>query len=51
MIRQLEASDTLPMFHCGTIANPVHRMEFEHDEAGVALAQLRRLTDEFTPPR
>jgi regulator of cell morphogenesis and NO signaling len=50
MIRQLEASDTVPMFHCGTIANPVHRMEFEHDEAGVALAQLRQLTDEFTPP-
>jgi regulator of cell morphogenesis and NO signaling len=50
MIQQLESSDTAPTFHCGTIANPVHRMEFEHDEAGVALAQLRQLTDEFTPP-
>lgn len=50
MIRQLEASDTLPTFHCGTIANPVRRMEFEHDEAGDALRQLRQLTDEFTPP-
>lgn len=50
MIRQLEASDTLPTFHCGTVANPVRRMEFEHEEAGVALAQLRQLTDEFTPP-
>jgi regulator of cell morphogenesis and NO signaling len=24
MIRQLEASDTVPTFHCGTIANPAH---------------------------
>jgi regulator of cell morphogenesis and NO signaling len=50
MIRQLEASDTLPLFHCGTIANPVSRMEFEHDEAGSALTQLRQLTDNYTPP-
>jgi regulator of cell morphogenesis and NO signaling len=50
MIRQLEASETLPMFHCGTLANPVRRMEFEHDEAGTALAQLRELTDDYTPP-
>lgn len=50
MIRQLEASPTLPTFHCGTVANPVHRMEFEHEEAGVALAQLRQLTDDYTPP-
>ncbi len=50
MIRQLEFCDTLPMFHCGSLANPVRQMEFEHDEAGVALAQLRQLTDNFTPP-
>jgi regulator of cell morphogenesis and NO signaling len=50
MIRQLEASSTIPTFHCGTISNPVHRMEFEHEEAGHALAQLRHLTENFTPP-
>ncbi len=50
MIRQLESSDTLPMFHCGSLANPVRQMEFEHDEAGIALAQLRQLTDDFTEP-
>lgn len=50
MIRQLEASETLPMFHCGTIANPLRQMEFEHEEAGVALRQLRELTDDYTPP-
>jgi regulator of cell morphogenesis and NO signaling len=35
---------------CGTVANPVRRMEFEHDEAGEALRHLRQLTDNFTPP-
>jgi regulator of cell morphogenesis and NO signaling len=50
MIRQLESSAAVPSFHCGTIANPVHQMEFEHDEAGVALGQLRQLTDNYTPP-
>jgi regulator of cell morphogenesis and NO signaling len=50
MIRQLEASTIIPQFHCGTIANPVQQMEFEHDEAGVALGQLRQLTDNYTPP-
>jgi regulator of cell morphogenesis and NO signaling len=50
MIRLLEGNEDLPMFHCGTIAHPVHRMEFEHDEAGAALAQLRQLTHHYTPP-
>jgi regulator of cell morphogenesis and NO signaling len=50
MIRQLEASATVPSFHCGTLANPIRRMEFEHDEAGVALVHLRHLTDDYTPP-
>lgn len=50
MIRQLESSESLPVFHCGTVAHPVHRMEFEHDETGLILAKLRQLTDDFTPP-
>lgn len=50
MIRQLEASDRLPDFHCGTVVNPISRMTLEHDSAGVALAQLRQLTNDFTPP-
>lgn len=50
LIRRIEASATLPMSHCGSVANPIRRMEFEHDEAGSALAQLRHLTDDYTPP-
>ncbi len=50
MIRQLEKSETIPSFHCGSLANPVGLMEFEHEEAGVALAQLRQLTDDYKAP-
>lgn len=50
MIRDLEASDSLPVFHCGTIANPIQQMLSEHDQAGEALVKLRQLTDDFTPP-
>lgn len=41
MIRQLESSDHVPAFHCGTVANPIRQMEYEHDGAGHALAILR----------
>ncbi|WP_019499140.1 iron-sulfur cluster repair di-iron protein [Pseudanabaena sp. PCC 6802] len=49
-IRLLDSSDTLPAFHCGSVANPIRQMEFEHEETGTALAQLHQLTDDFTPP-
>lgn len=50
LIRQLASSDSLPAFHCGSIANPIRQMEREHDDAGEALAKLRTLTDDYTPP-
>ena len=50
MIRQLAASPTVPAFHCGSLANPIRQMEMEHDQAGLALAKMRQLSDGFTPP-
>jgi regulator of cell morphogenesis and NO signaling len=50
LVRQLDASDTAPTFHCGSLANPIHQMESEHSQAGAALERLRELTDGFTPP-
>jgi len=50
MIRQLDASESAPAFHCGSIANPIRQMELEHDQAGGALAKMRELTGGFTPP-
>lgn len=50
MIRKLEASATLPAFHCGSVANPIRQMELEHDHAGAALEAIRKLTDDYVPP-
>jgi regulator of cell morphogenesis and NO signaling len=50
MIRELAVSSGLPPFHCGTLRNPISVMLREHDQAGQLLAQLRRLTDGYTPP-
>ncbi len=49
-VRQLEQSESAPAFPFGTVANPIDVMEHEHDAAGAALAQLRELTNDFTPP-
>jgi len=50
MVRALDANAAMPVFHCGSIANPIRQMEFEHDEAGGALGRLRELTDTFAVP-
>lgn len=34
----------------GTVANPIRMMEHEHDDAGQALAAIRRITGDFTLP-
>jgi regulator of cell morphogenesis and NO signaling len=50
MIAQLEAATSLPRFACGSVSNPIQVMEHEHTDAGLALAQLRTLTDDYSPP-
>lgn len=50
MIRELEVADLAPQFHCGTLANPIGQMEFEHDGAASSLERQRTLTDGFQPP-
>ncbi len=50
MIRELDDATSLPGFHCGSLANPISAMAFEHDQAGELLASLRQLTDDYTPP-
>lgn len=50
MIKELEAASATPQFHCGSIDSPIHVMEMEHDGAGEALAKMRKLTNDFTPP-
>ena len=49
LIRQLDTAKAMPRFHCGSVNNPIRVMMLEHDDAGVALATMRALTDDFTP--
>ena len=50
MIRSMENGNAAGQSHCGSVANPIHVMEMEHQGAGSALAEMRSLTDNFTPP-
>jgi regulator of cell morphogenesis and NO signaling len=47
-IKRLEQADALPAGF--SVAQPIAVMEAEHDEAGDALADIRTLTNDFTPP-
>ncbi|MBI5771836.1 MAG: iron-sulfur cluster repair di-iron protein [Verrucomicrobia bacterium] len=49
IVRELERGAAGASSHCGTIANPIRVMEAEHENAGGAIAHLRKLTDGFTP--
>ena len=48
--RQLDGPGTPAAFHCGSVQNPIRVMEHEHDDAGQALARMRSLTSDYTPP-
>ena len=54
LIRALEAGDqpaAAPLTGCAMGVNgPIQVMEAEHEQAGAALARMRFLTDDFTPP-
>jgi regulator of cell morphogenesis and NO signaling len=50
MVRQLDASETAPTFHCGTLANPIQQMGLEHIQAEALLAKLHELTDGYSVP-
>ncbi len=53
-LRQLQAyadgRGERPVIHCVTVLNPITQMRHEHEEAGVALARMRELTDDYTVP-
>lgn len=36
--------------HCGSVRNPISRMEFEHREVGALLEKLHALTGGYAPP-
>ena len=42
--------NALPTHHCGTVQNPIHQMEEEHQDAGKALAMLRTISKDYKVP-
>jgi regulator of cell morphogenesis and NO signaling len=48
--RHLAGEGELPHACFGTVAGPIHVMESEHESAGGALARIRELTHDYTPP-
>jgi regulator of cell morphogenesis and NO signaling len=50
LIAQMEGSQLAVRSHCGSVKNPIHVMEMEHDSAGAALARMRSLTRDYEPP-
>ena len=45
-----ERREALPRVPFGSVANPIRMMEFEHDNAGDALRQIRAITKDFAVP-
>jgi regulator of cell morphogenesis and NO signaling len=50
MEEAIEGHRPAPTPFFGTVKNPVRMMMQEHDRVGEILAQLREVTDEYTPP-
>ncbi|MEZ4388512.1 MAG: iron-sulfur cluster repair di-iron protein [Candidatus Krumholzibacteriia bacterium] len=50
LIQSMAATRSLDGNHCGSVTNPIGVMEFEHDNAGEALRNLRVWTGGYTPP-
>jgi regulator of cell morphogenesis and NO signaling len=50
LCRRMEAATEAFASHCGSIANPIRVMLAEHEDAGNALEQFRKLTHDYTPP-
>jgi regulator of cell morphogenesis and NO signaling len=46
-----ESGKQAPHAPFGTVGNPVHMMELEHEDSGNALKELRSLTSNYTPPQ
>ena len=49
-IRTIEQSQEVPAFPFGSVDNPIHMMEHEHDVAGQALKAIREASSDFTLP-
>ena len=50
LVKQLEEARAPFPIHCGTVENPIRVMVHEHETVGLALQQMRELTDNYQAP-
>ncbi len=46
----VKSGRSLPSSPFGSVSNPIHMMESEHESAGTALARIRQITHTFQVP-
>ena len=51
LVKAQRDGDDLPKVHFGSVENPIHMMEEEHEEAGEIMRKIATLSDNFTPPQ
>ncbi|GJL77027.1 MAG: iron-sulfur cluster repair di-iron protein [Nitrospinaceae bacterium] len=50
MVRKLESGAGSQEFHCGTLQGPIGVMQAEHQRADALQDELRKISNNFTPP-
>ncbi|NMA73311.1 MAG: iron-sulfur cluster repair di-iron protein [Bacteroidales bacterium] len=50
MLKALDKGERLPMFHCGSVQNPIRVMNQEHDDEGARFRVISELTNSYTAP-
>jgi regulator of cell morphogenesis and NO signaling len=46
----ITGSGPRPVVQCGSVANPIRQMEYEHENAGNLLTEMRSVTDDYLLP-
>lgn len=49
-LEELSKTGGKPSFHCGSVGNPIRRMESEHGNFDALFSELRNITGGFVPP-
>ncbi len=51
LVKSEREGTEVPPIHFGSVENPIHMMEEEHEEAGEILRRIAELSDNYTPPQ
>jgi regulator of cell morphogenesis and NO signaling len=48
--KAVQNKQPVPVANIGFVSQPIQMMEYEHEQAGTLMAEIRRLTNDYTPP-